>query len=77
MLSVSDDSYSTLEELLAHPDIKRYHFDRNLVARIHAQTLEVINDTSFDDIKGLKDIEKRVREIVQGPLNHPDIFKVR
>lgn len=61
---------------MAHPDISRYKFDPKLVARIHIQTLEAVTEADFNDIKGLSDVEKRVREMVQEPLQFPEIYSV-
>jgi hypothetical protein len=51
-------------------------FDPGLLARIHGETLAPVRGAAFEDTKGLDEVERRVREVIEGPLLRPDIFTV-
>ena len=42
---------------------------------VHGEDYVSPNDTSFEDVGGLHDAVRRVREVVQLPLRHPEIFE--
>lgn len=41
----------------------------------HGEDYVCTQDTTFDDVGGLQDAVRKVKEIVQLPLKHPEIFK--
>ena len=50
------------------------HLDKELVKKIQNEIMESGDTVTFDDIAGLDDAKKTVREVVCWPMQRPDLF---
>ena len=50
------------------------HLDKELVKKIQNEIMESGDKVTFDDIAGLADAKKTVREVVCWPMKRPDLF---
>lgn len=50
------------------------HLDKELVKKIQNEIMESGDTVTFDDIAGLEDAKKTVREVVCWPMQRPDLF---
>ncbi|KAK0411395.1 hypothetical protein QR680_005633 [Steinernema hermaphroditum] len=59
-------------DLKAEPSLK--HFDEHLIEMIESEIMALENEISWDDVAGLEDAKKSLREIVVLPFKRPDLF---
>ncbi|KAK0411638.1 hypothetical protein QR680_005762 [Steinernema hermaphroditum] len=59
-------------DLKAEPSLK--HFDEHLFEMIESEIMVLENEISWDDVAGLEDAKKSLREIVVLPFKRPYLF---